>query len=514
MTTPRFDRTTTRKAQAVARDMEPAAARARIGLWLALFTLTAALLWAGLAQARPVPESFADLVEELAPAVVNISTTQKVEQRSNRRDRRGPDMPFDEFFREFFERGPMGRAQREPREVQSLGSGFVVDPRGYIVTNNHVVGDATDIQVNFASGMTLPAELVGKDEATDLAVIKVETEKPLPVVKFGDSDATRVGDWVMAIGNPFNLGTSVTAGIVSARNRHIGAGQYDDFIQTDASINRGNSGGPLFNMTGEVVGVNTVIISPSGGSVGIGFAISSALADNVVKQLIDFGETRRGWLGVQIQFVTDELASSFGLKDAKGAAVSDVVEGGPAEKAGLQIGDVILKFDGTDIDDHRMLSRTVAGTDIGKTVNVVVWRKKKEKVLKVKLGKLDPKVLSGGRMSGSEADEEGEQELSALGVTVVPTSDPQAERFQVEEGVTGVLITDVDPDGPAARSLRPGDVIVEVEQEPVESVSDVEAKVNAELKKKDDNLVLLLLNRRGQISFRAVRLEEEGEKKE
>ncbi|MGF1456820.1 MAG: Do family serine endopeptidase [Alphaproteobacteria bacterium] len=509
--TTRLDGKTTQAVKTAVRDRDGQAAAWRsAALWLGLVTVVAALIWAGMAQARPAPDSFADLVEDLAPAVVNISTTQRVERRQNRRERRGgPEMPFDEFFREFFERGPMGRAPREPREVQSLGSGFVVDPRGYIVTNNHVVGDATDIQVNFASGLKLPAELVGKDEATDLAVIKVESDKPLPVVKFGNSDEARVGDWVMAIGNPFNLGTSVTAGIISARNRNIGAGVYDDFIQTDAAINRGNSGGPLFNMKGEVVGVNTVIISPSGGSVGIGFAISAALADNVIAQLIDYGETRRGWLGVQIQYLTDELASSFGLKEAKGAAVSEVVEGGPAEKAGFKIGDVILKFDGTEIEDHRMLSRTVAGTDIGKTVNVVVWRNKKEKVLKVKLGKLDPQVLNGGSSSGSGEVKEGEQELTALGVTVVPTSDPQAERFQVEEGVTGVLITDVDPDGPAAKSLRPGDVIVEVEQEQVASVSDVEAKVAEELKKKDDNLVLLLLNRRGQISFRAVRLEED-----
>ncbi len=479
-------------------------------LGFGLAVLVAAIVWTGLAQARPVPESFADLVEELAPAVVNISTTQRVD-RDERGRRGGRDMPFEEFFREFFDRGaPGGRSPRRPREVNSLGSGFVVDPRGYIVTNNHVVGDATDIQVNFASGLNLPAEIVGKDEATDLAVIKVEHDKPLPVVKFGDSDTARVGDWVMAIGNPFNLGTSVTAGIISARNRDIRAGQYDDFIQTDAAINRGNSGGPLFNMGGDVVGVNTVIISPSGGSVGIGFAISSSLADSVVQQLIEYGETRRGWLGVSIQRVSEELASSFGLEEATGALVAGVSESGPAQDAGIEIGDVILQFDGKPIDDYRHLSRTVAETEIGKRVNVIVWRDGKRQTVKVKLGKLDPAILADmGGQSGGGTTTGGDRDVDELGITVAPVGGTAAERFNIDPEIKGVLVTDVDPDGPAASSVRPGDVIVEVEQQPVDKPADVSSKIRAEQSKNEDDLVLLLLNRQGQISFRAVRLNED-----
>ncbi|MEM7237035.1 MAG: trypsin-like peptidase domain-containing protein, partial [Pseudomonadota bacterium] len=294
-------------------------------------------------SATAKPDSFADLAERLSPSVVNISTSQTVERPAEGAPQVPEGSPFEDLFRDFFDR--RGQPQG-PREVQSLGSGFVISSEGYVVTNNHVIADADEIQVNFPDGTSLEATLIGTDPKTDLAVLKVEPDTPLPFVRFGDSSISRVGDWVLAIGNPFGLGGSVSAGIISARNRDIQAGPYDDFIQTDAAINRGNSGGPLFNMDGEVIGVNTAIISPSGGSIGIGFSVPSNLAKNVVAQLQEFGETRRGWLGVRIQQVNDEMAEALGLDEAMGALVADVTAGGPAQEAGIEAGDVIIKFDG------------------------------------------------------------------------------------------------------------------------------------------------------------------------
>ncbi len=499
-----------RKSRAKAQ-AKPASQAVKPLLWLGMITFILAAFWLSTvqAQARPVPETFADLVEELAPAVVNISTTQKVKRRAGRR-RSGPGAPFaDDFFRDFFERMPM---QPQTREVQSLGSGFVVDPRGFIVTNNHVVGEATDIQVNFDSGLTLPAKLVGKDEATDLAVIKVEHDKPLPTVKFGDSDLARVGDWVLAIGNPFNFGRSVTAGIVSGRNRRISSSAFDDFIQTDAAINRGNSGGPLFDRDGSVIGVNTVIISPTGGSVGIGFAISSNLAQGVVNQLIEYGETRRGWLGVRIQSLSEELASGFGLSEAKGALVAGVQEDSPAASAGVKVGDVILEFDGKEIGDNRDLVRMVSGTKIGKRVNIAVWRDGKKRTLKVKLGKLDADLVADMRELGSEGgDARGERDLDDLGITVAPVTDPRAERFNLDPDVKGVLVVNVDPQGPAARDLVPGDVIVEVDHNAVQQPKDLASKIKSKLTKSDDPILFYVRRRDGNLSFVAVDVEEQDE---
>ncbi|MEL6481195.1 MAG: Do family serine endopeptidase, partial [Pseudomonadota bacterium] len=336
-------------------------------------------------QAQARPGSFADLAERLSPAVVNISTAQKVEQAERGEQQVPEGTPFEDLFRDFFERGrPQG-----PRQVQSLGSGFVISAEGYVVTNNHVIEEADEITVNFADGSSLPAELVGTDPKTDIALLKIEPTQPLEFVKFGDSEASRVGDWVLAIGNPFGLGGSVSAGIISARDRNINAGPYDDFIQTDAAINRGNSGGPLFNLDGEVIGVNTAIISPTGGSIGIGFAVPSAIAENVVAQLQEFGQTKRGWLGVRIQTVNDELAEALGLDRPQGALVADVTSEGPAEEGGIEAGDVILKFDGKDISEMRDLPRIVAETAVGSTVRVVVFRKGKTQSVKVTLGLLE-----------------------------------------------------------------------------------------------------------------------------
>src|SRR3974390_2121557 len=363
--------------------------------------VAAAALAAGLApfplpagaQARG-PEAVADVAEKVIDAVVNISTSQTVEARGAM-----PQLPpgspqqkeFEEFFEEFFKnhRGLGDNQDQMPHRVTSLGSGFIIDPSGIVVTNNHVISDADEVNVILNDGTRLKAEIIGHDPKTDIALLRVKPEKPLKAVQFGDSDKLRLGEWVVAIGNPFSLGGAVPAGIVSARNRDINSGPYDNYIQTDAAINRGNSGGPLFNLNGEVVGVNTAIISPSGGSIGIGFAVPSKTAVAVIDQLRQFGETRRGWLGVRIQQVTDEIADSLNIKPAKGALVAGIEDKGPAKPAGIEPGDVIVKFDGKDVKEMKDLPRIVAGAPVGKDVPVVVIRKGKEETKTVKLGRLE-----------------------------------------------------------------------------------------------------------------------------
>ena len=355
--------------------------------WIAGLSFALVLVaWSFAAQAGTAPNSFADLAERLLPTVVNIATTQTVE--SNRGEE------FEEFFKEFFERRGGQPPPQEKRRASALGSGFIIDASGYIVTNHHVIADADEITVRLHDDTLLEAELVGSDEKTDLALLKVKSDEPLPATSWGVSEKTRIGDWVVAIGNPFGLGGTVTAGIVSARQRDINSGPYDDFIQTDAAINRGNSGGPMFNLDGDVIGVNTAIFSPSGGSIGIGFAIPSDIAKNIVAQLREHGEVRRGWLGVRIQTVTEELAEGLRLDGAYGALVASVTEGGPAEKAGIAGGDVILQFNGRTVPDMRKLPRMVAETPIGREVDVVVWRKGAEIVVKVVLGELDDEQLA------------------------------------------------------------------------------------------------------------------------
>ncbi|MEM6676421.1 MAG: DegQ family serine endoprotease [Pseudomonadota bacterium] len=455
------------------------------------------------AQAEARPGSFADLAERLSPAVVNISTAQTVE-RPERGDRQVPEgNPFEDLFRDFFERGrPQG-----PREVQSLGSGFVISAEGYVVTNNHVIEGADEITVNFADGTSLDAELVGTDPKTDIALLKVSPEGPLPFVKFGDSEQSRVGDWVLAIGNPFGLGGSVSAGIISARDRNINAGPYDDFIQTDAAINRGNSGGPLFNLDGEVIGVNTAIISPTGGSIGIGFAVPAAIADNVVAQLREFGTTKRGWLGVRIQTVNDELAEALGLETAAGALVADVTGDGPAADAGIEAGDVILKFDGQDIAEMRDLPRIVADTAVGSTVRVVIFRKGKTQSVKVTLGLLEEQATLQPA-SLQPAEEQAPTDLATLGLQLAPITDAARAEYSIPEDVEGVLIAGVMPEGPAAtEGLAAGQVIVEVGQERVASIEDVEAQVER-VRGEGKKAVLLLVHAGGDLRFVPVSLEE------
>ena len=406
--------------------------------------------------------------------------------------------PFEDLFKDFFENGQ----PRAPQTVQSLGSGFVISAEGYIVTNNHVIAEADEITINFYNGVSLEATLVGTDPKTDIALLKVEPTEPLPFVNFADSDAARVGDWVLAIGNPFGLGGSVSAGIISARNRDINAGPYDDFIQTDAAINRGNSGGPLFDMNGDVAGVNSAIISPTGNSVGIGFAVPANLAKGVVDQLREFGVTRRGWLGVRIQTVNDEMAEALGMEKAMGALVADVTDGGPAKEGGVEAGDVIIKFDGQDVEQMRDLPRMVAETDVDKAVRVVVFRKGKTLTLKVTIALLE----EDGTQASAPATEDGGAEtkaleLAQLGLTLGDlTSDARTE-FGIPDNVTGVLITGITEAGSAAeKGLRPGDVIVEVGQEPVVAPEDVEAKVNEALEAGRGS-VLLLVQSGGDLRF-------------
>jgi len=485
----------------------------RRGLRLGLITLFAiiALLAAPIAAfARAAPASFADLAERLSPAVVNISTAQKVD-RPSFGPRSGPELPegspFEDFFKDFFDRRG-GRGGDEPRTVQSLGSGFVIDPTGYIVTNNHVIEGADEITINFANGDALEAKLIGTDPKTDIALLKLidEPSEPIPFVPFADSDKTRVGDWVIAIGNPFGLGGSVSAGIISARSRDINSGPYDDFLQTDAAINRGNSGGPLFNMDGEVVGVNTAIFSPTGGSVGVGFSVPANIASNIVDQLREYGETRRGWLGVRIRQVTDELAEGLELEKASGALVEDVTKGGPAEEAGVEIGDVILSFDGKEIAEMRELPRAVAGTPIDETVRMVVSRKGKTQTLKVTVGRLKEAGDKDDKPKVAEVEEKEEEEsFVALGMKLETLDREARERLKLDKDLKGALVVDVESTGSAAKKgIQVGDVIVEVAQDAVETPEEAKEKIDA-AEKDGRSSVLLLVNRGGDVRFVAVR---------
>jgi len=462
---------------------------------------------AGPAAARPAPDSFADLAERLSPAVVNISTTQTIKRSAEDipLPQFPPGSPFEDLFKDFLDKN---KQEGAPRKVTSLGSGFVIDASGIIVTNNHVIDGADEISVTFPDGKTLPAKLAGHDPKADVAVLRVQSKTPLPFVKFGNSDAMRVGDWVLAVGNPFGLGGSVTAGIVSARNRDINAGPYDDFIQTDAAINRGNSGGPLFNMDGEVIGVNTAIISPSGGSIGIGFAVPSKMVQPVVDQLLKYGETRRGWLGVRIQTVTDEMAEALKLGKARGALVAGVTDDGPAAKVGIKPGDVIVSFDGKDVADMKALPRIVADTPIGKSAPVTVIRDGQPKQLQVVVGRLEDAEKTAAAEQekdnggGKAAPTKGKQSQT-LGLTLTSITSELHQRYGIPANVTGVLITAVDPKSSAAdKGIRPGDIITEVAQEKVSKPEEVVAKVQ---KAGPGKSILLLINRGGELSFVAVR---------
>ena len=440
-----------------------------------------------IAHSSSVPESFADLAEKLSPSVVNISTTTVIEQKSREMPSFPPGSPFEDFFKQFEKPGG------KKRKAQSLGSGFIIDKSGYIITNNHVIDNAEKIMVILYDDTSFEATVVGKDPKTDVALLKINPKKTkLTAVKFGDSNKLRVGDWVMAIGNPFGFGGTVTAGIVSARGRNL-SGSYDDYIQTDASINRGNSGGPLFDMNGNVVGINTAIFSQSGGSVGIGFAVSSNLAKQVTDQLKQYGRTKRGWLGVLIQEISKEIADSLGMKSVKGALVSSATEGGPAQKAGVKTGDVILKFNGIDIDTMKELPKVVAGTPVGKSVPLVILRNGKTITLNVVLGELELAEKENLITKSSGNKKSKSKTFEKLGFVAEELSKSNIEKFKLKKIKAGILISSVKEGSVAQEAgLLPGMVIVRVGQIEVNSIDVIEDAIKNAIKQKRKAILLLV----------------------
>ena len=462
------------------------------------------------------PDSLADEAAAVSDAVVNISATQSIEDKHAEAV---PDhqqgTPFDDLFEEFYKKrqqqgGEDGSRHAEHRS-NSLGSGFVIDPAGIIITNNHVIADANEITVIFTDGQKLRAKVIGKDTKVDVAVLSVTPPKPLKAVKFGDSEKMRVGDWVMAVGNPFGLGGTVTAGIVSARHRNIESGPYDNYIQTDAAINKGNSGGPLFNMAGDVIGINTAILSPSGGSIGIGFATPASTVVPVIDQLQHYGEVRRGWLGVRIKNVDDDIADSLDLGPVRGALVEGVDAKGPAKVGGIQTGDVIVKFAGQDIKDSQDLPKLVAQAPVGRDVAVVLMRAGKEITKSVRLGLLDDgekhpvnASLQQGQAPSKPAVEAPAQ--TALGMTFSGLTSEARQKYTIGDQVaSGVVISGVAPNSPAAeKRLRPGEVLVEIDQEPVKQPADAAMKFKALKSDGKKSALLLVANAQGEVRFVAV----------
>lgn len=455
-----------------------------------------------------IADGFADLVEAVKPAVVNISVTGTVSTPGVSKGFNGQNPELEEFFKRFFgdqfEGQPGQQGKPYQRKTTAVGSGFVIDPSGLVVTNNHVIDGADEIEVVFDDGTRIPAELKGTDSKTDLALLEIKGDAPFPFVVFGDAEAARVGDWVVAIGNPFGLGGTTTKGIISARGRDIRSGPLDDFIQIDAPINRGNSGGPLFNTKGEVIGINSAIFSPNGGSVGIGFAIPSTMAKNVINQLRDTGTVQRGYLGVQIQTVSDEIAESLGLDKARGALVSQIIEDSPAEAAGVEAGDIILSFDNKAIDQMRDLPKVVALTETDKEVEVVVWRDEKEKTLRASVGgNADDKSAAADKSENSEAGKLG-MRLSAL-------DEQTRAQLGLEEDANGVVITAVKPGGAAAeRGVSRGELIRKVGNEEVSEPADVNRLIVGAREEKKPS-VLLLVEREGRVRYVVIPLEEKDE---
>ncbi|SMR71218.1 serine protease Do [Aliiroseovarius halocynthiae] len=496
------------RAQAYAiRQVQSEFYRGFVALILAVATLLATSIRV---DARGAPESFADLAEQVSPAVVNITTSTIVAGREGGPQPMIPEgSPFEEFFRDFLERnqqGPNGdQAEPRQRRSQALGSGFVISEDGFIVTNNHVIEGADEILIEFFDrDEQLEAKVIGTDPNTDIALLKVESDEPLTYVSFGDSDIMRVGDWVMAVGNPLGQGFSVSAGIVSQRNREL-SGNYDDYIQTDAAINRGNSGGPLFNMDGQVIGVNTAILSPNGGSIGIGFAMSSAVVDRVVAQLKEFGETRRGWLGVRIQNITDDIAEALGLESTDGAMVTDVPDG-PAKDAGIQVNDVILSFDGVEVTDSGELVRTVGNAPVGKAVRVMILRDGKTETILVTLGRREDAVAASNQ--GEEAPSAPAEPSKLLGMSLAPLDDTSREALGLNPGEEGLAVLDIDEDTEAfEKGIRAGDVISEAGQQPVTSIKDLEDSLQV-ARDGGRKSVLLLVRRDGNPRFVALSLGE------
>ncbi|MEO0691356.1 MAG: Do family serine endopeptidase [Pseudomonadota bacterium] len=471
-------------------------------LWLGALALAFVLVQAVMAHARP--ESLAPLAEQISPSVVNITTSTVVEGRMGPQGIVPEGSPFEDFFREFQDRNGQGN---RPRRSSALGSGFVISEDGFIVTNNHVIEGADEILIEFFNGDELEAELIGTDPNTDIALLKVEADGPLPFVPFGDSNSARVGDWVVAMGNPLGQGFSVSAGIVSARNRAL-SGTYDDYIQTDAAINRGNSGGPLFNMDGEVIGVNTAILSPNGGSIGIGFSMASNVVTRVVDQLQEFGETRRGWLGVRIQDVTEDIAEAIGLEPVAGALVTSVPEG-PAMDAGMQDGDVILNFAGVDVEDTRGLVRQVGNSPVGETVRVVVYRDGETVTLRVTLGRREEaEGAVPAAVEAPEGEPQGPVTRDVLGLTLSTLTEEMRTELGLGDDQDGLAVMAVDETSEAyEKGLRAGDVITEAGQQKVTSIDDFETRLE-EVKEAGRKSLLLLVRRAGDPRFVALSLEE------
>jgi serine protease Do len=481
---------------------------------LGVAAVAAALIFAAphvtRAQTRG-PDNVADVADRVQTAVVNISTSQNVNpSQSVPMPQLPPGSPFEEFFEEFFKNKNDGDPKRQ-RKVSSLGSGFVIDPSGIVITNNHVIAEADEIIVNFADGSKLKAELLGRDEKIDLAVLRVKPKTPLRAVTFGDSDKTRVGEWVIAIGNPFGLGGSVTVGVISARNRNIESSLYDDFIQTDAAINRGNSGGPLFNLQGEVIGINTAIFSQTGGSIGIGFAIPANTVAPLIKQLRESGEIQRGWIGVSIQAVDDQIAESLGLPRASGALIAAVGENGPAMKGGMLAGDVVIRFNGQEVREMRNLPRIVAGSEIGKTVDVVVIRKGKEQTLRIQVAKLadtDKKTNRQTKVEPQQPQKSKQAQNRPLGLELSALSDELRRRYKLKENLKGLVVTGVDPESNAAdQNVQAGVVLVEVSGEAVTTAAEMRTRVDALKKAGKKSALLLLVNPGGEQRFVAVEIQ-------
>lgn len=451
------------------------------------------------AEAKAAPDSFADLADQISPAVVNITTSTVIAAPLDGNPMVPPGSPFEDFFNQ---QSPDG--QPEEQRSEALGSGFLISADGYIVTNNHVIDGADEIQVELFSGKQLEAKLVGTDKNTDIALLKVESPDPLPFVPMGDSDKMRVGDWVLAMGNPLGQGFSISAGIISARSRSL-QGAFDDFFQTDAAINKGNSGGPLFNMDGEVIGVNTAILSPNGGSIGIGFSMASNVVSKVVGQLKEFGETRRGWLGVKIQDVTPDVAEAMGLgKDVTGVLVTDVPEG-PAKAAGVQTGDVITSFDGQPVKDVRALVRQVAETEVGKAIDLVIQRDGGSKTLSITLGRREDAEAAASPQPAQE--DQAPKEKTLLGLRLMVLNDEMRGQMGLAPDAQGLVITDVDPSSEAAaKGLMAGDIVTEAGQKKVAAITDLEARIQ-EAKDGGRKSVLLLIRRQGDPQFVALSVE-------
>ena len=443
---------------------------------------------------KAVPESFADLAEKLIPSVVNISTTQMVVTNTNPFPFEfPPGSPFEDLFKEF------GTPQK--RKASALGSGFIIDKKGIVITNNHVIKGAEDIIVRVDGNKEYKAKVIGADPLSDVAVLQIESRDKFIPVNFGNSDKARIGDWVIAIGNPFGLGGTVTSGIISARNRDIGMNRYEDFIQTDASINVGNSGGPLFNMSGDVIGINTAILGQSG-SIGIGFAIPSNSAKKVINQLIKFGETKRGWLGVRIQNVTKEIADVEKLDKPRGALVASVAKDSPSDKAGIKSGDIILEFNGVLINEMKELPKIVAQTEVGKTVNIKIWRNKKEISKKIKLGRLE----TSEDFKQKKVMKTKDKEIDSLKIKVKKIEQEDIVERNLPKNTKGLIITEIEKDSPIS-FLKPGNIILEAQKRKIKTIGDLQIAINAALKSSEKTLLIVIYNNQNQKRYIGVKLD-------